>query len=66
MGKTLGWEPGEMVQWIRAFVALSEDMSSVPRTNLSQCTCVCNSDSKRSSALLWPLNPSTHMWHIYM
>lgn len=46
---------GEMIQQIRVYTVLEEDLSSVPRTFTGQLTTVHNYSSRGSNALFWPL-----------
>lgn len=47
-------DPGEMVQWLRA-LALGEDPGSLSSTHIRQLAATCNSGSRGSDALYWPL-----------
>lgn len=49
----------EIVQWLRALAALAEEMSSIHSTQIGFTT-ACNSRSRESGALFWPLQVSAH------
>jgi hypothetical protein len=53
------WESGEIIQQIGALAALLEG----PGFD-SQCpvTAICNSGSRDSDTLFWPLRGAAHMW----
>ena len=46
---------GEMAQQLRAFTALAEDLSSIPSIQVRWLKTTCNSSSRGSDALFWPL-----------
>jgi hypothetical protein len=46
---------GQMGWWLRPFVALSEDWSSIPSTHIWLVTTACSSSSRVSEALFWLL-----------
>lgn len=50
----------EVVEWLRVLTALLEDPSSVPSSHIGWLTATCNSCSRGSSAIFWPLR-SLHM-----
>lgn len=46
---------GEKAQWLRALIALAEDLGSIPSTHPWQITTICNSSFKESANLIWAL-----------
>ena len=67
LGATLSSEKerraGEWDQWLKALVALPEDLSSVPRAKW-WLTIISDSNSRESEALFWlPQAPGMHTVH---
>lgn len=57
--------PGEMAQELTALAALLEVPSPIPSTHLLLTT-FCNSGSRESNSLFWPLGHCIHVVHRHM
>jgi hypothetical protein len=49
--KTIELWPGEIALWLRALVALPEDLGSIPSTHMAAHEFVCNSSCRGSDTL---------------
>lgn len=51
-----------MTCWLKACIALAEDMGLVPHIHTRQLTTTCHSNSRVSDAPIWPPQAPAHMW----
>lgn len=58
-----GWA-GEVTKWVRILDAVTGDLNSIPSTHMVVHR-VCNSSSRRSDALCWPLLASAGTGHTH-